>query len=144
MNGNLSPSLIRTLVPFLVGPLVTRYGIDPNDPELAIIFSALIGYGYYVLARLLEVFGGAKWGYILGLAKAPGYEPGSPVQPAPVGEPDAGRGTLGLIGLVLAVVGAIVLLLILLDVIAASVSVAVIALVIGVVLLLVDGNGTRV
>lgn len=58
--------------------------------------------------------------------------------------PDAGRTVLGLIGLVLAVVGAIVLLLILLDVIAASVSVAVIALVIGVVLLLVDGNGTRV
>lgn len=60
------------------------------------------------------------------------------------GEGELGRGTLGLIGLILAVVGAIVLLLILLNVIVASTTLAVLVLIIGVVLLVVDGNGTRV
>jgi hypothetical protein len=56
---------------------------------------------------------------------------------------DAGRTALGVIGLVLAVVGALMLLLALLKVAAISVYLAIVVLVIGVVLLLVDGSSGR-
>lgn len=90
MSGNLSPSLVRTGVPLLFGGLLTKYGLDVDDPDTAILLTGVISYLYYVVARFLEVFGGAKWGYVLGIAKSPGYSQADapPAQPAPVGEPD--------------------------------------------------------
>lgn len=85
MTGNLSTSFIRTLVPLLFGSLLTRYGVDPNDPQMAIFLTGAFTYVYYVFARLLEVFGGERWGYILGMAKAPGYSKEDPPAPPPAG-----------------------------------------------------------
>lgn len=88
MNGSLSPSLVRTFVPFLVGfvgSFLARHGLNINDDALSAVLVLVIGYLYYVVARFLEVYGSAKWGYILGVAKAPGYSPGDAPVGAPVG-----------------------------------------------------------
>lgn len=97
MGGNLSPSLVRTLIPLLFGGLLTHYGISPEDPGVAVLLTGVISYAYYAAVRFLEVFGGPKWGYILGVAKSPGYTPGSPVKHAPIGEPSVDGDTTPLI-----------------------------------------------
>lgn len=113
--STLAPSLIRTLVPFLAGLvgtwLVDRFGVNVDSTTVGVLISAVIGYGYYVVARFLEVYGSTKWGYILGIRKVPVYaEPPLPkVIVADRGE--AGGTTLGTAGYFLAV-GAAVLLLI--------------------------------
>lgn len=86
MRSEMNPSLIRTGVPFLVGPLLawaaTKLGLPVEEianPESALYvlvtgaLSAACGYLYYVGARFLEVYASPKWGYILGLAKSPAY-----------------------------------------------------------------------
>lgn len=88
MTGSLSPSLIRTLVPFLVGIVgswLARHGLGINDDALSAVLVGVIGYLWYVVARFGEVYSSSKWGYILGLAKAPGYSPSKPPAPAPAG-----------------------------------------------------------
>lgn len=75
-TSGLTPSLVRTMVPFLVGLLgswATRQGLDINDDWLAAALTFVFGYGYYVVVRFLEVFASSKWGYILGLATGPAY-----------------------------------------------------------------------
>lgn len=90
ITNSLSPSLIRTAVPFLFGGLLTRYGVDPNDPTAAVLLTGGIGYVFYAVVRALEVFAGPKWGYVLGVAKAPAYAAGPPPQdpPPPAGPAD--------------------------------------------------------
>jgi hypothetical protein len=88
VNGSLSPSLVRTGTPFLVGLLgswLTRQGLDVNDDFLSALLVGAYGYGYYFVVRFLEVYASPKWGYILGIAKAPGYSPQDPPAPPPVG-----------------------------------------------------------
>lgn len=80
-DTGLTTSFIRTLVPMLVGLLgsfLTRQGMEINDDFLAAGLTVVIGWLYYVVARFLEVYGNSKWGYILGVAKAPGYTPPTP------------------------------------------------------------------
>jgi hypothetical protein len=76
-SSTLTPSLVRTLVPLLVGIVATwvarKLGLDPTDPVLSSVITVGFSYGYYVLARFLEVFASDKWGYILGLRKLPVY-----------------------------------------------------------------------
>ena len=75
----LAPSLVRTLTPFLAGLLGTflldKLGVAVDSSTTSALLTAGIGYGYYVVARFLEVFASAKWGYILGLPKNPQYAP---------------------------------------------------------------------
>lgn len=79
----LGTSLVRTLVPIVVGPLVARYfpGVDIKDPETLLTMSAVISYLYYVVVRILEVKA-PQVGYLLGIAKAPAYSPASSPSPA--------------------------------------------------------------
>lgn len=79
-SHTLSPALIRTLVPIVVGPLAARFfpGVDIQDPDLLLLTSAVITYVYYVVVRVVEdKF--PKAGYFLGIAKRPVYSP----EPAP-------------------------------------------------------------
>lgn len=56
---------------------------------------------------------------------------------------DAGAGEIGMVGTVLLVAGAVALLLVLLDVVALSVEVAVVAIIVGLILLIVDRRRVR-
>lgn len=106
----LAPSLVRTLLPFLAGLvgtwLVEKAGVQVDTATIGALLTAAIGYVYYVVVRLLEVYGSDKWGYILGFRKLPVYAPTvpgtvvvtptpddsdvDPVAPAPPVDGDAG------------------------------------------------------
>lgn len=79
---SLSPALIRTLVPILVGPLAARYfpGLDIEDPTFLLLASAVISYSYYVIVRVIEEHY-PQFGWLLGLAKRPVYSSAPPVSP---------------------------------------------------------------
>lgn len=72
-------SLVRTFVPWLVGIIIgglASTGI-PLDSKLeaqvtAALMLAASGL-YYLAARLLEIYVSPKFGWLLGLAKAPEY-----------------------------------------------------------------------
>lgn len=86
-SAELKPSLVRTLAPFIVGPilaaLATRLGLplDEIKPDSALYVALMgaitgaFGYAFYAAARFAEVFISPKWGYVLGLAKSPAYSP---------------------------------------------------------------------
>ena len=81
--SGLKPSLIRTLVPLLIGPLIARFGLNPDDPNTLLLAGAGLSYLYYVLVRVIETKY-PKVGYLLGIAKAPAYSPAPAPQPEPV------------------------------------------------------------
>jgi hypothetical protein len=99
---DLMPSLIRTLVPIVVGPLVARFGLDVNDPDTFALTSGVISYLFYVLVRVVETRYPA-FGYLLGIAKAPAYSPEPSPSPGPgenveaVVVPDEGAADLTLV-----------------------------------------------
>lgn len=73
-------SIVRTVVPLLVGLIVaglTKIGLPVDDQDVASIVngvvSAGVALGYYLIARVLEVFASSKFGWLLGYAKAPVY-----------------------------------------------------------------------
>jgi len=83
VDSNLSPSLIRTLVPLITGRILARImpGIDPNDPNVLLAASAGFAWLYYTVIRVVET----KWpklGWLLGIAKAPAYSPAPAPSPA--------------------------------------------------------------
>lgn len=70
------PSLIRTVVPFLValaGPWALRY-LGVTEADLSNVLTVVVGAGYYAVARLLEQYGGARFGLLLGHPSAPSYD----------------------------------------------------------------------
>lgn len=81
-TAGLGPSLVRTLVPIIIGPVVARLGINPEDPTVLLLASGTISYLYYVLVRVLETKA-PQLGYFLGVAKSPVYSPKSQVSPGP-------------------------------------------------------------
>lgn len=97
--GNILTSFIRTLVPTLVGAvvafLVARGLIDAaTAPETAaqitsVVTPIAIGL-YYAVARWLESKVDGRFGWLLGLAKAPGYSAAQapPARPSPGPNPD--------------------------------------------------------
>lgn len=122
--SELLPSYIRTFVPFLVGVLgawLARQGFEIDSVVLMHALGAIIGYGYYVVVRFLEVGLSPKWGYILGTRKQPIYAkmpPSALISDSQgtrrVESPshdDLGLGTLGTVGAVLAVIGIVMMLL---------------------------------
>lgn len=92
-TATLTPSLVRTLLPFLAGLigtwLVEKFGVEVDTATVGALLTAGIGYGYYVVARFLEVFGSDRWGYILGFRKLPVYA--DPPLPATVVATDNGN-----------------------------------------------------
>lgn len=83
------PSIIRTIVPLLAGLvinwLVSR-GIDPGPYQdfISTIIAALASTALYGAIRFLETRSDPRWGWLLGLAKAPTYAPTPAPAPAPV------------------------------------------------------------
>ena len=68
------PSLIRTLVPMLVGYLATLSIFDDTDGMMLTTFvTVVISFGYYVIVRLLEHYVSASFGTLLGSSSAPIY-----------------------------------------------------------------------
>lgn len=72
-------SIVRTLVPIIVGAVIgwaTIRGIalDPEF-ELALVLAVtgLFQGVYYIAVRLFELYVSPKFGWLLGLAKAPEY-----------------------------------------------------------------------
>lgn len=82
---SLYDSLVRTFVPIIVGAVIGWFvsaGID-LDPEfegaLIVAVTAVFQGVYYIAARLLEKYVSPKFGWLLGLAKEPEYEPTPPI-----------------------------------------------------------------
>lgn len=78
-------SVVRTVVPWLVGTVagwVSALGLTADkelEPTLtaALTLGLSLGFAavYYVGARLLELYVTPRFGWLLGLAKRPVYEP---------------------------------------------------------------------
>lgn len=73
-------SIIRTFVPVLVGQIITwlaTQGILDSTGEISglliTVFTLVFTTAYYALARYLETFVSAKFGWLLGYAKRPVY-----------------------------------------------------------------------
>lgn len=82
----LTPSLVRTLVPIIVGYLVSlaaRHGWHLNDDNASALITAGVSFVYYAVVRVLEVHCNEQMGWLLGLAKAPAYSPAEPPASAP-------------------------------------------------------------
>lgn len=81
MKSNQLPSFIRTLVPFVVGGIVSflaARGIDVKPEEaaqLGSLVTVVVGYVYYFIVRLLEQRY-PRAGILLGIAKQPTYKKG--------------------------------------------------------------------
>lgn len=76
MVNDLAKSHVRTVVPFVVGMVISlllRAGIDVHGyaPEI----SVAVGYLYYALVRLAERNWSPKFGWLLGAIGAPKYRP---------------------------------------------------------------------
>lgn len=75
-NRDLLASLIRTIVPVIVGAIIAglaRAGLDLDPDQLTGVLEALVVGGYYTLVRALE----ARWpalGWFLGLPTQPTYQ----------------------------------------------------------------------
>lgn len=115
------------------------------QPVPKVVAAGLGGAVATLLVWLLAEFGGRDMPAEAGAALAAvlAFAFGYLRSPAEHDHGDAGRGLLGIVGAVLAVTGGLLLLLTLLDVLAVSVLLCVVAIVMGVVLLAVDGNGAR-
>ena len=73
-------SLVRTFVPWIVGAIIgwlvsTGVVLDPAvEGSLTVAVTGVATGLYYLVARLLEVYVSPRFGWLLGLAKAPEYE----------------------------------------------------------------------
>ena len=87
----LSPSIIRTIVPLLVQVIVAqsaKIGLDlgPYEDLLSQLIGAGVSAAYYAFVRWLETRGSDRWGWLLGLPSAPTYgAPAAPSQESPTG-----------------------------------------------------------
>lgn len=88
-GADLFASVIRTIVPLIVGPLIARFGFDPDDPGTTLWISAVASGIYYLVVRLLELKA-PTLGYLLGVAKQPTY-----VNPPAIVTDEEGTHTVG-------------------------------------------------
>jgi len=68
------PDLVRTIVPMIVGALVTlgaRYGVDLDDAAVSSVVTAAVSALYYGIARALERRGSSL--PLLGARVQPAY-----------------------------------------------------------------------
>lgn len=94
--SNFFTSLIRTIVPTIVGVAVAwavKHGINIDEAEVNAWLIPLCISAYYTVARYLEIKV-PEFGWLLGMAKAPGYAGGvaPPAKPSPGNNPDLGDG----------------------------------------------------
>lgn len=86
----IAASLIRTMVPWLVG-YVLAVAAKANLPIPETVATEVVVFfvtaAYYALARVLETRGRAAWGWLLGLPKSPTYDATAKVdEGSPTGE----------------------------------------------------------
>lgn len=94
--NNYVTSIIRTWVPLGIGALITWLSAnlgfiidEESQVGLSIAFTGFVVGLYYAVVRKLEVQF-PQFGWLLGLAKSPGYSPAAPPAPAPGPNPDEG------------------------------------------------------
>nr|BFD89329.1 hypothetical protein KitaXyl93_06890 [Kitasatospora sp. Xyl93] len=91
----LALSLWRTCVPYVVAFLVVqaaRLGVRLDDASVTSALVTGFGTAYYAAFRFLEHRFGANWGWFLGAARPPSYQPPTPTPtptPAAVTPPTA-------------------------------------------------------
>lgn len=74
---DLGPSIIRTVVPWLVGLLVAflaDHKLPIDEGTATAIVTTIVSTVYYAAVRLAETRLSPLWGWLLGSAKAPTYE----------------------------------------------------------------------
>lgn len=64
-------ALLPLVVTFLADIAFRVWGVELGDYHT--LLAAVVGYIAYTVVRFLEVYTSPKWGYILGLPKAPHY-----------------------------------------------------------------------
>lgn len=72
----IGPSVIRTVVPLIVGLVLAqaiRLGLDLPATEIGLIVEAVVTAVYYSLVRLAEARLSPVWGWLLGRKGAPVY-----------------------------------------------------------------------
>lgn len=83
-------SLIRTWVPLAIGAALSWLGLHHINPALTAqqlanlitVLTAFVVGLYYAIVRLLEKYVSPKFGWLLGLAKAPSYPVSTPAAAA--------------------------------------------------------------
>ena len=86
MADKILASVIRTVVPVIVGVLVAafaKFGFHLTEDTFTGVITTGVTAGYYAGLRWLEVNGSPKWGWLLGKAGAPRY-PANAAPPAQV------------------------------------------------------------
>ena len=77
----IGPSIIRTLVPWIVGLLLTGLagrGLDLPESVATEVVTVIVSAVYYGVVRVAEVRLSPLWGWALGLPKAPKYDAAPP------------------------------------------------------------------
>lgn len=75
-TSSVAPSLVRTVVPYIVGflaSLLANAGFNVDSAMLTPLVTLVAGSAYYWLARLAEQHISPRFGWFLGLAKQPEY-----------------------------------------------------------------------
>lgn len=83
--SNLFTSMIRTIVPTIVGTLcaiLVKRGINIDEAEVNAWLVPLSISAYYTIARYIEIKVPSA-GWLLGMPKQPGYATGTPPPAAP-------------------------------------------------------------
>lgn len=74
MPKTLLPSLIRTIVPIIVGALASIPIFRASDNvALSELVTALVTIAYYIIVRALEHYVTGSFGWLLGYPVAPAY-----------------------------------------------------------------------
>lgn len=76
---DLFDSVVRTFVPIIVGSVVAflvARGVvldEAFESALTVFVGSLFSGGYYLVARVLEVYVSPRFGWLLGLMREPSY-----------------------------------------------------------------------
>lgn len=76
--GDIGSSIVRTVVPLVVGVVVAwlaRHNVDGSAYAdfLSAVVAAVVTTVYYAVVRVLETYVKPRFGWLLGLAKPPTY-----------------------------------------------------------------------
>lgn len=80
-KASLLPSILRTVVPLLVGLLLTwpiTAGLGITEEQATAVTTTVVTAAYYLLVRLAEQYV-PQLGWLLGYASAPLYKPATDV-----------------------------------------------------------------
>lgn len=75
MKQQLGKALIRTLVPLLVGAIISLSIFkDVNSSDLSELITLIVAGAYYTIAAVLERYVNFKFGWLLGSIGPPRYD----------------------------------------------------------------------